>query len=483
MSTEPAAASTAEPISSLPVADPKPERGFRRAFLATVGVLAAASVVLAFAGFWQGPRLAVAAVDAEAATRLVGSRLVLELNQPIERVEGGLRLTPAVPAELEIDDDRLLVSFERPLPYDEEVTVVVDGVVGTAQPVPATIEYRFSTPDEPVYTLVRRSPNGDADVVRRTTVGGGSPKDVLEAPRLQAFAVAAASDVVAAVAIEDDGTNTLRLAGIGAATQTVGLPEPGVVRKIGASTTQPLIAFTFSGTRGAGGGEARYADALFTLDVSGQNAAIEPLLGPGGSPLAVADWRFVPGTASLVVQDRTGALFIVDALGIAPAMPLGSHAELRGLLPGSTDLVVADPDGGALIDLADGEERPNVLPIAELPDTVYPGRVQQLDADGTHLLELLLVTGAGGADAETLVARVDATGTDVLFATGSDRRLLSSCVSPNGRLLAVETASGSAASDAYPNAPSPLDRLTTIVDIGTGRTVLVQNGGFSAWCA
>lgn len=469
----------AEPASSPPAADTKPQRAFRRGLLTTIGVLAAASVVLALVGFWQGPRLTVAAVDAAAATRLVDSRLVLELNQSVARVEGRLRVTPAVPAELEIDGDRLLVSFERPLPYDEQVTVVVDGVVGTAQPVPATIEYRFTTPDEPVYTLVRRSPDGGTDVVRRTSVGGRSPQDVLEAQRLQAFA-AAANEVVAAVAIEDDGTNTLRVAGIGDTTQTVGLPEPGVVRTIGASTTQPLIAFTFSGARGAGGGEARYADALFTLDVSGQNAAIEQLLGPDGSPLAVADWRFVPGTASLVVQDRAGALFIVDALGIAPAMPLGSHTELRGLLPGSTELIVADPDGGALIDLTTGAERPNVLPIAELPEAAYPGRVQQLDADGTHLLEVLLVTDS--ADTETLVARVDEAGTAVLFATGPDRRLLSSCVSPNGRLLAVETAARSAASDAYPNAPSPLDRLTTIVDIGSGATVLVQNGGFSDWC-
>lgn len=465
-------------MSTEPSAEPaRGDRRFRLGLVATLVALTTIVAMLGAAGFVQGPKLADAAVDVRQATRLAGSRLVLELNQQVERVDGELKVTPAEPAGFEIDGDRIIVTFERPLAADREIVVRVDGVVGAAQPSPATIEYRFRTADESVYTLVRRSSSGRPDVVRRASLADPAPVDVLEAPRLQAFAHA--GEAVVAVAVEDDGTNTLRVAGLSDETATLGLPEPGVVRRIAASTTHPLVAFDFDGRTNPGGGAPAYRDALFTLDVSGAAAAIEPVLRADGEPFAVADWRFVPGTTSLVVQDTDGALFVVDALGIAAPMPLGAHSELRGILPGTTVLVVADPDRGLLIDLETGERTENVLPIAELPDHAYPGRIQQLDADGAYVMDVLL---ASASATESLVARIDPSETLVRYATGIDGRLVGSCVSPNGRLVAVETVAAGAEGDGYPNLPSPVDRLTTVIDLDTAETVLVQNGGFSDWC-
>lgn len=456
-------------------------RRYRRGLFGTVGALAAATVALGATSLAQGPKLSDAAIEVEQATSLAGSRLVLDLNQPIDRVEGEVRVSPHETTELEVDGSRLIVSFDEPLPYDETFTVTIDGVVGMAQPAASTVEYAFTTADEPVYTLVRRSHSGRPDVVRRSTVGDPSTRDVLEAPRLRSFAHA--GDVVVAVAIEDDGTDTLRITGIADETLTLTLPGAAIVRSIGGSSTQPIVAFTV-GPSAEGGTAASVHDILHTLDVSGASAAPTPVLGPDGAPISAQDWRFVPGTTSMVVQDFDGAVFLVDALGLAPPQPLGTHVELRGILPGTTELVVADPDRGTIVDLVTGEARENDVPSAALDGDWYPGRSIQLDAEGAHLLEVFDVSidEAGRYRVGARIVRVDRADAVDRYATGEDSRLLSSCVSPNGRLLAVETASAQSESDDYPEGASPVDRLTTVIDIDTGDVVLTQNGGFSDWC-
>jgi hypothetical protein len=464
-------------------AGPGSVRPFRRRMAGTIGVLALAATSLGVAGYLQGPRLAEASIDVERVTRLADGRLVLELNQAVARVDGEVRVDPAEPAELTVDDDTLIVEFASPLPYDEEFAVAIDGVVGEAQPTPVTVEHRFTTADAPVLTLSRRSAEGRPDAILRSTFEQRTPEVVLEAPRLQSFAHA--GNAVVAVAIEDDETNTLRIAGIDETTQTMGLVEPGVVRSIGASTTHPLVAFVHDGVTLPGGAEPAYRETLFTLDVSGESAAPEPVLGLDGSPMRVMDWRFVPGTTSLVVQDVDGALFVADALGLAPPTPLGSAAEVRGFVPGTRLLIVADPDRGRIIDLETGEERSNDLPVAELPDQAYPGAVTQLDAEGRHLVSVLLLgeDDAGEASSESLLAMVDDAGTTLSYATGPSSQLLEYCVAPNGRVAAVETVGLDARADGYPVDQSYVDRLTTVIDLATGDVLLTQPGGSSDWCA
>jgi len=296
---------------------------------------------------------------------------------------------------------------------------------------------------------------------------------VLAAPRIQSFAHA--SDVVAAVELLDDGSSVLRFATAGQQQPaTLVLPEPGVVRSIAGSTTHPLIGFSIEG-------DADAATTLYTVDVSSAVAeAPRPVLGPDGMPLDVADWLFVPGAPSIVAQDRDGAVHLVDTLGVDAPTPLGSHDELRGVLPGTATLVVADPDRGATIDLESGATETFTLPIGDLPAEAYPGRVTALDREGAHLLEVALIDA--GSVAAALVARVDPSGTAVVFPAPEGSRILRSCLAPTGRLVAVETAGEAAASDGYPNTPSSTGALTTLVEVSTGRVVLSLAGGLSDWC-
>ena len=55
------------------------------------------------------------------------------------------------------------------------------------------------------------------------------------------------------------------------------------------------------------------------------------------------------------------------------------QAELRGFIPGTTTLVVADPDEGSTIDLATGETAPLDLPEAPLPEGAVPGRLRAVE--------------------------------------------------------------------------------------------------------
>ncbi|GLI27384.1 hypothetical protein ARHIZOSPH14_16260 [Agromyces rhizosphaerae] len=459
---------------------------FRRALTGTLVVLGAAGLALVVTSALQGPKVAATSVDPIAVTELAGQQVVIELNQPIVRIDGDLAVDPQLDATVSFEDDLLFVEFAEPLPYATEVELSINGVVGESQPNAGTIAHRFTTADADVVTLVRNSPAGEPDrLVRSSVADPANPEVLLEAPVLEQFA--RAGEVIAATAVQDDGTNSLWIAGGGAGDTPaqVALPAAGVVRTLGASTTHPIVAFTLdSGTRTAEDADDDYRSALFALDVSGGAVEPVPVTGPTGEVLQVTEWWFVPGTASLVVQDFEGALLLVDPLTGADPVALGAHDELRGVLPGSRTLVVADPDGGTLIDLETGDRAPNDLPVADLPDGAYPGRVVQLDAAGAYLMQVLLPTIAedGSTRATALVIRVDDAGTSVLYSTDESSRMLEFCASPNGRLLAVETAQADAESDRYPNLPSSIDRLTTVVDVVTAELVLTQQGGSSNWC-
>ena len=359
------------------------------------------------------------------------------------------------------------------------VAVAVVFVVATAAQgprvvsAPADAGTAFTAADERLHVLQRRSASGKDDVVVRSSPANPEPEVVLAAPRIQSFAHA--GDVVAAVELLDDGSGVLRFTSGGQQQPaTLVLPEPGVVRSIAGSTTHPLIGFTVAG-------DADAASTLYTVDVSSAvGDAPSPVLGLDGAPLAVVDWLFVPGEPSIVAQDRDGTLHLVDVLGVDPPSLLGSHAELRGVLPGTKTLVVADPDRGATIDLESGETKTFTLPIGDLPDEAYPGHVTALDRKGAHLLEVALIDA--GSVAASLVARVDASGTVVVYPAPEGSRILRSCVSPSGRLVAVETAGAAGTPDGYPTTPSYTGTLTTLVEVSTGRVVLSLAGGLSDWC-
>lgn len=447
---------------------------FGRLVGAVVAALLVLVVALGAANAFRGPRVLDAVADVSDATRLAGATVEFRLNQPVGDT-GALRVEPEAEASVAVDDRTVRVAFDAPLSPSQEYVIELDGVTAPGGGPATTLRYAFSTEAETLHVLQRRNVDGEDDRILRASTGGGEPEVVLTAPRIRSFAHA--GDVVAAVELLPDDATQLRFATAGqaGAAAPLALPEPGTVTSIAGSTTHPWIGFVV-----AGSGDAA-TSTLYLVDVSGAPGGTpQPVLGLDGQPLLVADWMFVPGSPSVVVHDRDGAMFLVDPLGTAPPAPLGSHAELRGVLPGTTTLVIADPDRGATLDLATGETTTLELPPADLPEGAYPGRVTSLDAAGAHLVDVLLVDGEGGF--ASLLARADAAGTSIAYAPPAGSRMLEYCLAPGGRLVAVETAGPDSVEDGYPGEPWTTGTLTTLVDLADGRVLLSLPGGLTDWC-
>jgi len=458
---------------------------FRRRLVGTAAALAVVAGGFAVASVAQGPRLEGGQIDAERATRIAGEPLTLTVNQPVASLDvDAVEVEPAASATADAVDRSIVITFEAPLDYAEEYTVRVPGVVGTYQGTPATLEYRFETPDEEVYSLLRRSDQGEADLVQRSSLARPETEVVFTAPNIQEFA--RVDDILTVVTVDEDGRNALLLSqGDQPQPLELALPGVGTIRDLAASTTNPIVGFVFDTPEIDG--VKQYESTLMTLDLSGAAAAApQPVLGLDGAPLRVAAWAFVPGTAALVVQDFDQSLFLVDVLGRQPVAPLGVHNEIRGFIAGTSDLVVADPDRGAVIDLTDGTTTTLELTSAELADNVYPGRVTMLDGASRYLISLVMATVEDGRNVRSsMLAEVDADGElRQVFAPATETSLIREyCVSPNGRYVAVAASGDQARPDGYSNNPGYTDTMTSIVEIATARTVLSMQGGFSDWCA
>lgn len=427
-----------------------------------------------------------AEIDASRATKLVGLQLTLTLDQAVSALdEDEVEVDPAATATAtaQAGQRTVVVTFDEPLDYATEYTVRVPGVLG-AGPAAGAVEYSFETPDEEVWSLVRRSDRGEEDLVQRSSLANPAPEVVISAPRIQEFA--RVDDILAVATIDDAGRNSLLLSqGDQAQPVEVGLPDEATIRDLAASTTNPLMGFVVDTP--SRDGVKEYEAVLMTMDLSGAVAADpSPVLGLDGGPLRVTNWLFVPGTTSMVVQDFDGSLFLIDALGAQPITPLGVHTEIRGFIPGTTRLVIADPDRGAIIDLADGSTTTLDLAPADLADNVYPGHVTVLDDTHRYLINLV------EADVENLRNRRKSTLAEVgregqlseVFAPALDTSIIRDyCLSPNGRYVAVSVSAQGSRPDGYSANPGFTETTTTIVELATDRTVMSAPGGFSDWCA
>lgn len=455
---------------------------FRRRLLGTLGVLVTLVAVLGFAGSMQGPRLKAAAVDTARSVQLAGQQLRLELNQQVLAVDStAVTVTPAASVSVSSEGSTLVVTFTEPLEYSQDYSVTVPGVVGPFTSAVSSIQHSFRTPDEFVYSLHRRSTEGERDaVLRRPLDRPGDQEIVFSAPRITAFAHHGGA--LAVTTLDDDGLSALSVT-LPDEDQPhqISLPATGTVRALTASPTNAVIGFLMTSTEVDG--ERVFENALFTLDLSGAiGGGVRPVEGADGSPMRVTDWVFVPGTTSIVVQDYEQALTLVDLAGITANTPLGRHSELRGFLPGTSTLVVADPDGGSLIDLAAGTTTAVELPPSDLAIGRYLGKAALLGTDGTHLLALSSPAADGGPASDSLLAHVGPDGTRTLYEPPAGSRISDYCVSPNGQFAAVQTLGSAARPDGYPGIPGFTHALTLVVEIETARVVSGLSGGFSDWC-
>lgn len=470
-----------------PSDDPRASRAtpFARRLAGSIAVLALAVGGFAFANIAQGPRLNDAKLDAQRTTVLAGQKLTLEVNQPVASIdEAGIEVEPAAAVTAEIDDRTITLTFDVPLAHATDYTVRVPGVVGAVQPTPSTLDYEFTTPGADLYTLTRRSDRGELDAVQRKPLDGGDPETVFEAPRIQEFAHA--GDLLLAVTIEDDGSNLLFVTDMRQGEpQQFGIPRGASIRDLAVSTTNPLAALVLSSPEV--GGVRDFDNELIAIDLS-TNGGMEllPVLGLDGEKSHVSSWMFVPGTTSVVVQDFEQSVFVVDVVAEQQASPLGVHTELRGFVPGTAQLVVADPDRGVRFDLADGSSTTLELASADLADHVYPGPITMLDGRSRYLISLVAATVEGDRNVRTSVlAEVDDDGElrEVFAPADSASLIREYCVSPNGQYAAVTQSPEPGSIDGYAENSGFTDSMTTVVEIATGATVMSSVGGFSEWCS
>jgi hypothetical protein len=458
-------------------------RGWRRSVLATLGILAIAVTGLGIAGAFRAPHLDDASVAAATALQRPDQRLVLQADQAIEPVEAGdVRIAPDTPIDVSSDGRAITVRFTGMLRALTEYTVSVD-VRGSSTGVAGAWEYAFTTPDLDVSVLVRDL-EGPDQVVRRA-VSGADSAVLFRADRIQEFALT--PDGVAAIVLDEAASGPAAAAGrlvLAPAgetiTQEVALPGEGRIQQLHASETTGRIGFTFSST------DTRDPDAvssrLLLFDPLDPSGIVRPVAGLDGEPVSVIDWMFVPGTPYLVAHTFGEAVLLVDTSDpeAVPA-PLGEHAELRGFLPGSLTLVVADPLSGGLLDLRDGGTTEFTPPDDGLEEGVYRGALLALTED-SYVEVVSRPSGDSGFVLDYEVLLVDAEGATTIYDPPSGVPIRAICLSPNAQYVAVELQDAAGEPDGYPNVPGRTASTTYFVDLETGAANRGITGFATSWC-
>lgn len=461
-------------------------RDFVRFLSGTIAILALLAAGLVVANFTQGPRLTASQINLDASIERIGARLSLTADQPL--VAGAARsvtVDPKTDTTSSVSGNTLIVEFTGILRYNTRYTVTVDGVTGTFNDAASTLRHSFTTPDSRIYAL-QRDQRLDAagakrpDAVRRTTLRGrGDGEVVFSAPRIQEYAALDAH--LAAVTLDGDGKASLEVVSFsGGSTVTVPLPSAGTVSHLRSSPSKHLIGYAFTSDPAARG--RHFENTPFTYDLTESSGLPREVTGFDGLPMSVLDLDFVPGTTSLVVQAYSQTLYLVQAIGDASLTPLGIHSEMRGFIPGTRSLVVADPTQGSAIDLDDGKVTTLDLAASVLSEKAYPGKLTLIDGKGRYAQLFLRPTMNANVLNPAITVTGD-TGSKIVLAPASEAsRVRDFCVSPNGQYLAVETISAEGIADNYSSVPAFSAMSTVFLDLTTGTSTRGVSGFQPNWC-
>lgn len=457
---------------------PQRLRGFTRIFWAATAVLVLAVGGLTAATIAKGPRVASLEVSTDGIVERDGGRVRLHLDQAVEPdALERVTVTPDAPHTAELDGGLLTLTFAQTLRYATTYEIGIDSARSAATGSSADLTASFTTKNPDLFTLDRTADDpSQPDAIRVRPLSGGETRVLFTADRIQDYTVV--GPVLVVVTIEPDDTNRVRTLTLDTGSEgTIPLPGPGTVRELHASPEKGVLGWTFSGQTPTGPLDR----ALYSYDLTDQKGEAVPVLGIDGGPLRARDWLFVPGTTSVVTHSLDDTVLLLDLLTPGSVSPLGQHAELRGFVPGANRLVVADPDSGSLIDLADGSVETLALPPAEVGATASPVQVLLLDSDSYVELEAEYSPETGAT--QYSVVRVDASGTAEIFRTSPTGRIRGICLSPNGQYLAVEAVSVEGEPDDYPDVPGFSATSTVLVDLGSGETARSVNGVSRDWCA
>lgn len=451
----------------------------------TLVVLAVLAGGLALLNTTRGPRLQSAAINLESVIAGPGQRLQLTADQPMADIDvAQVTVTPDAPVSVAVDGTAVTVTFDAALQYDTEYNIQIDPVVGLFQGARSSIEYDFTTADLELFTLFRDTrTTGDGtkqpDQIQRGTLVDAEAGDVVfTADRIQEFAVLPGH--LAVVTLDREDRNHLTVVSLTDGTELeIAIPSDIVLTDLSTSGSTNLVGFTLAGvpTEGDNGP----VDILYTYDVSGQSAVPQAVLGVDRQPLPVSDYLFVPNATSVVAHGPDEVMYLINVAAEDDIVPLGQHTELRGFIPGTNSLVVADPTQGSTIDLSNGTVTPLDLPADDDLGDAIPGKLEIVDEEGNYV-RLYHAWGTDGA-VRPLLADVTHSGTAFLYEPASaNTDIRDFCVSPNGEYVAVETGSQDGESDDYPTLPATTGTMTTFVKIATGVTVRSINGFLPNWC-
>lgn len=455
--------------------------GFWRLALSLCATLVLAAGSLAVVSARRAPDLVEATIAADRAVSAGGEQLVLRGRQPLlEVAPEQVDVVPAAPFTVSTRDTQVVLRFTAPLSYRTDYTVTVRGVTSRHTGISTEWRHSFSTPGYGVYSLVSRGPGrmGAEDRVVRTAPETGESVTMLAAPGLEAFTVVAGT-VVALQRTADIETALIGSVGPEADVMRLETPPGTTLDLLRGSPEHGLVGYTVTGQDAAG--ERSYDSALFLQDLRDPSAAPHEVTAADGRPLIVLDWAFIPGTRSLVLQDEASQVYLTGVDPGSALIPLGSHDQLLGFLPGTTTLVVLSGSDEAMLDLASGTTTA-LPPPGDAGDTdVLAGKrtmisptqwVQQFD-DITLTAEIAAITSR-------LVHTRDGETSTVATVPPDLGRLLDSGVSANGQYAWIELLSpGSPPEDLTSGATD--NSITVVIDLATGESLAAIPGAEPLW--
>lgn len=449
-------------------------RSFTLALTVVLVALGAAGLVGAVVTTAQGPRVTDVQFDPDAAVEASGSRVIVTTTQSLAEVDPGqVTVTPAVDFTVDTSGRSVGIRFAVPLFDDTEYTVQIEGLESVGGGPTATVSETFTTPGIDAYLLRRGTDDGD--VIFRTDMAGENATPVFTHPHIEDYR-ATATHLVVSVRTDDDRAGLIAMALDGSDQRTLLLPGDGVVSNLQSADRGDLIGYTFSDADlDAGGG---LESVLFTASLKDAAATDEPtMIEVEGADPRVAEWRFVPGTDSILMLSFDGSMLLTGSSG-QDATSLGNALGIEGIARGSSIAIVDRAEGLDTIDLTDASEEP----LVEAQDLGPVNAVTPVPDGGS--VRTAAVLDASGLPSGSTVAAVDAHGASrVLLEVPASDGVIQTCVSPSGRYAAVVVAPDSV-DNAYDQYLLPMPRVleTNIVEISDGAPVVALTGFAPSWC-
>ena len=445
------------------------ERGFWRG----VGIALATLLVLCgtlFAiGAVQGPKLSNVQLDV---ARTSTQQVRLIANQAVEPVaESQVEISPAVPFTVETTGNVIAVVFSAQLDYRTAYTVIVNGVRSPARDRESTFESTFRTADATVYYLDRGE---DSDRIYASGINPAERRVAYEADKIMEFTVV--GRVLAVVTRNVDGIDSLSLVQTGTTiVEELVLPDDGWVTQVQASDSALTLGFVLTSI-----GDDDYIRTLFTVQLASGRDLV-PTLDLQGEPMHVLDWRFRPGTESLVVLDSGGALAVIDPATPEAQLPLGDYLTISHLSQDGSTVTASDQFGFSSVGIDDLRAE-RLAPALIGDEEPYLDEAQVLSSGGALELVFNYYPEINRFDSY-LVRQDGSTSTSIYGEKGSAAMILQFTVSPNEQYVAIELDPNTDTSqdDGYIGNSRPTTVTTAIVDIATGSVVAEFEGFALHW--